>query len=344
MERDAGIISLFKALGYKSSECLRKCKCDELPCPLLTWLVSEIKATCTDVPLPAQSIGGAVLVGELRAVLNEMSCPQNALTSEHLSPPLMYRITEFLVSELLAARMLMNRASHPEETEQNCELKVKDQRKEEHFTVDNEDEHQNISQAEYKTNWKGVNKELTELFHSLGLKKCSQLSDACAEVESRLADFPDGKMPEGLLMTNLNSEQWKQLHEINKALCKDYECRRQMMIKRFDVTLQSFAWGEKGKERNEVLSSIQLFTPSPKSSVSIATLLAAREDQSRISPVKAGPSTAIHKMLMGDVPDRGGRPGEIEPPMPSFTSRRDGGSQYKKRRPGSSGKKKNKQS
>lgn len=50
------------------------------------------------------------------------------------------------------------------------------------------------------------------------------------------------------------------------------------------------------KERNEVLSSIQLFTPSLKSFVSIATLLAAREDQSRISPVKAGPSTAIHKV------------------------------------------------
>lgn len=50
------------------------------------------------------------------------------------------------------------------------------------------------------------------------------------------------------------------------------------------------------------------------------------------------------QMLMGDVPDRGGRPGEIEPPMPSFTSRRDGSNQYKKKRPGSSGKKKNKQS
>lgn len=41
----------------------------------------------------AQSIGGAVLVGELRAVLKEMSCPQNALISEHLSPPLLNRVT-----------------------------------------------------------------------------------------------------------------------------------------------------------------------------------------------------------------------------------------------------------
>lgn len=95
-----------------------------------------------------------------------------------------FQLTEFLVSELLAARMLMYRQSHPEETEQNCELKVKEQRKEENFTEDNEDEHPNMSQAEYKTNWKEVNKELTELFQSLGLKKSSQLSDACAEVMS----------------------------------------------------------------------------------------------------------------------------------------------------------------
>ncbi|MGH0140029.1 UNVERIFIED_CONTAM: hypothetical protein FKN15_010010 [Acipenser sinensis] len=32
-------------------------------------------------------------------------------------------------------------------------------------------------------------------------------------------------------------------------------------------------------------------------------------------------------VLMGSVPDRGGRPGEIEPPMPSWEGRREGGHQ-----------------
>lgn len=121
-----------------------------------------------------------------------------------------------------------------------------------------------------------------------------------------------------------------------------------------------------------MLSSMPAFSPSLKSSVSIAKLLAAREDESRIKPVKAGPSTAVHKVLvtevlqlqcisvwwftqekiskrlflqvlMGSVPDRGGRPGEIEPPMPSFTGRREGGGsqhQQRKRRREYSGKKK----
>ncbi len=50
------------------------------------------------------------------------------------------------------------------------------------------------------------------------------------------------------------------------------------------------------KERSALLSSIKTFIPSLDSSVSIATLLAAREDESRIRPVKAGPSTAVHKV------------------------------------------------
>lgn len=346
MERDTSTVALIKALGYESRECLKNCKCDELPCPLLTWLVSEIRESCTDVP--AKPTGGAVLVRELRDVLKEMSCPQNALVSEHLSPLLLFRVTEYLVSELMAARMLTYRESHPEDAEQNSESKGKEQRKQETVIVGGEEEHQEISQAEEdKTNWKEAKKDLAELFKDLDLKTSCQMSDACAEVETRLKSLPEGEMPEALLKTSLNSEQGKKVHEINRALCSDYECRRQMLIKRFHVTLQSFAWGEKEKERSAVISSMPAFSPSLKSSVSVAKLLAAREDESRIKPVKAGPSTAVHKVLMGSVPDRGGRPGEIEPPMPSFTGRREGGGshhqQRKRRREYSGKKKKNKE-
>ncbi|XP_051976935.1 protein FAM98A-like [Xyrauchen texanus] len=343
MERDIGTIASIKALGYKKSECLSKCTCDELPCPLLTWLVSELRASCPDVP--ARTIGGAVLVGELRQVLKEMSCPQNALTSENFSPLLLCRLTEYLVSELMAAHMLMYREVHPEDAEQKFESKGKEQRKWESLTMDSKDGHQEDSQVEEDiTNWKEFTKNVGGLFHALGLEASSQISDACAEVESRVASLPEGVVPEPLLKTSLNSVQWKTINEIDKALRKDYECRRQMVIKRFYVTLQSFGWGERAQEHNAVLSSMPPFSPSFESSISIAKLLAAREDQSRILPVKAGPSTALHKVLMGSVPDRGGRPGEIEPPMPSFTSRREGASshQYKKNRREYSGKKKKK--
>ncbi|XP_008962922.2 protein FAM98C isoform X2 [Pan paniscus] len=72
---------------------------------------------------------------------------------------------------------------------------------------------------------------------------------------------------------------------------------------------------------------------TPESDISIAHVLAARADLSCLVPatsvaVRRGTCCAINKVLMGNVPDRGGRPNELEPPMPTWRSRReDGGPQ-----------------
>ncbi|XP_055410308.1 protein FAM98C isoform X3 [Bubalus kerabau] len=67
-----------------------------------------------------------------------------------------------------------------------------------------------------------------------------------------------------------------------------------------------------------------------ESDVSIAHVLAARADLSRLVPAtsktaRQGTCCAINKVLMGSVPDRGGRPNELEAPMPSWQSRREDG-------------------
>lgn len=56
---------------------------------LLLLLILCIKCNCAS----ARRVGGAVLVGELREMLKEMSCPQNALISENLCPLLLFRVT-----------------------------------------------------------------------------------------------------------------------------------------------------------------------------------------------------------------------------------------------------------
>lgn len=95
------------------------------------------------------------------------------------------QFTEYLVSELAATRVLMYRESHPEDTEQSCESKGKEQRKWESLNMGNKDEQQEISPAqEDKINLKEVNKDLAELFQTLGLETSSQMSDTCAEVRN----------------------------------------------------------------------------------------------------------------------------------------------------------------
>ncbi|EHB17442.1 Protein FAM98B [Heterocephalus glaber] len=137
-----------------------------------------------------------------------------------------------------------------------------------------------------------------------------------------------------LMLNQVESKE--QLERINDALSSEYECRRRMLMKRLDVTVQSFGWSDRAKVKTDSIARIyqpKRYALSPKTTVTLAHLLAAREDLSKIIRTSSGTSRektacAINKVLMGRVPDRGGRPNEIEPPppeMPPWQKRQEGG-------------------
>ncbi|XP_073082761.1 protein FAM98C isoform X4 [Manis javanica] len=91
-------------------------------------------------------------------------------------------------------------------------------------------------------------------------------------------------------------------------------------------------WAQ-GEVIKAVLTPIQEVL-TPASDVSIAHVLAARADLSHLVPAtskaaRQGTCCAINKVLMGNMPDRGGRPSELEAPMPRWQSRREDGSRQK---------------
>ena len=51
------------------------------------------------------------------------------------------------------------------------------------------------------------------------------------------------------LVPFLCSSLKEKLHNMNTSLCSEYECRRRMLIKRLDVTVQSFGWSDRAKAR-----------------------------------------------------------------------------------------------
>ncbi|XP_010750854.2 protein FAM98B [Larimichthys crocea] len=320
MERSVGTVSAIKALGYpRGSSCLTRCRCDELPCPLLTWLAAELTSVCPELQ-DSDRTGDVLLVGELRDLLSNMFFPVTVLTSEVMGPSILNKVTEFLASELQAARIIKHKELHPEEetTEEESEKEQRVDDPSHELTEEFEDDDPSDKgrrQAEIQAEW-------ILLLHALDMDTSSKFTDVLSEVEMRLARLPCGDMTNPLLNKSLSTEQWMGVKKINKILSEDYQCRRQMMIKRFQVTLESFAWGEKQKERSEALASVPpLSSLAGSTRVSPSLLIAAREDQSFIEPVKAGTSTPVYKTLMGSVPDRGGRPGEIEPPMPEWQGR-----------------------
>ncbi|KAM6912140.1 protein FAM98B [Xenentodon cancila] len=173
--------------------------------------------------------------------------------------------------------------------------------------------------------------ETLELGEPRGQEAAAVFSQVQNKVEKLVKDLPGSA-----LKKPLSSGQWEKLCSINKVLSSEYECRRRMLIKRLDVTVQSFGWSDRAKVR--VDSMARAYQPKrhslrPQSAVGVAELLAAREDICNVVKTSSGSSrnkTAcdVNKILMGRVPDRGGRPSEIEAPppeMPPWQKRQDGG-------------------
>ncbi|XP_040590632.1 protein FAM98C isoform X2 [Mesocricetus auratus] len=127
------------------------------------------------------------------------------------------------------------------------------------------------------------------------------------------------------------------LESLSQSLTEQYRCRRCLLLKRLDLTTSAFHWGDPAEGQGEAMKAV-LFPIrgplTPESDVSVAHVLAARADLSRLVPAtsvaaRQGTSCAINKVLMGDVPDRGGRPDELEAPMPAWKSRREDGGRGK---------------
>nr|XP_031537613.1 protein FAM98C isoform X6 [Vicugna pacos] len=123
------------------------------------------------------------------------------------------------------------------------------------------------------------------------------------------------------------------LESLSQSLRDQYCCRRRLLLKRLDLTTSAFHWSDRAEAQGEAMKAV-LFpireALTPESDVSISHVLAARADLSRLVPAtsktaRQGTCCAINKVLMGSVPDRGGRPNELEPPMPSWQSRREDG-------------------
>ncbi|XP_015274529.1 PREDICTED: protein FAM98C, partial [Gekko japonicus] len=249
---------------------------------------------------------------EMSGLLGELRCPYPSLTTGDVTsrlhtPENCLQLLYFLSSELLAAR-LQARKSPPSP------------------------ERKNRSQEAVR--------ELQGICRALGMPEADPscpvpqlMADIEAKISGLLSTMPPEQMTP-LLKTPLTSEEWKTLEKIHGALRTEYQCRRCMIITRFDVTIESFHWSERAKDRGAAMS--KAFRPlrqslQRESQISLAHLLAARDDLSCITKTSSGASRdktscAINKVLMtGSVPDRGGRPNEIEPPMPVWEKRREGG-------------------
>ncbi|XP_067414146.1 protein FAM98B [Emydura macquarii macquarii] len=321
---ECDILDTLEALGYKGplleEEALHKAVENGLSSQdfseLCVWLSSQIKSLC-DLEESITSTAGEEDVEsfqlEISGFLKEMACPYSTLVSGDIKDRLKkkedcLKLLLFLSTELQALQILHSKqlkGSHLEKNNEICQ-------------------------------------EVQTLCDSLGLSKSSSsdipllLSNVESKIKDLLSKVKNTHVGKPLLTTPLSPDQMERLEKINDVLCSEYECRRRMLMKRLDVTVQSFGWSDRAKIKTDDIARIyqpKRYALSPKSTITLAHLLAAREDLSKIIRTSSGSTRektacAINKVLMGRVPDRGGRPTEIEPPppeMPPWQKRQEGG-------------------
>ncbi|XP_053731200.1 protein FAM98A [Synchiropus splendidus] len=290
---------------------------------LCSWIVAELKLYCrleenvhaTNSPTEAESFQL-----EMSGLLSELACPYSVLTTGDVTRRLLSRsdcllLLSFLVSELEASRMIL--VNKPQKKAQDSGSPVFQELKGICVSLGMSKPPANITMFQF---FSGIEKKLKEA----------------------ISRVPPSHVGEPLMRKPLGPVHMEKMEAINQALVNEYEVRRKMLLKRLDVTVQSFGWSDRAKSRAEKLAKVYQPLRTAllmRSQISVAHLLAARQDFSKILRTSSGKmrektACAINKVLMGRVPDRGGRPCEIEPPppeMPSWQKRQDapqGGGHY----------------
>ena len=108
------------------------------------------------------------------------------------------------------------------------------------------------------------------------------------------------------------------LADISQAMRLDYDVRRAMLLKRLDVTIQSFLWSDKvvGQEDDllnaidPLIEQLKEARPAINPKKIFEATPSLREEQ-EIRVTEASLSSSVKGVIIGSVPDRGGRANEV---------------------------------
>ena len=62
-----------------------------------------------------------------------------------------------------------------------------------------------------------------------------------------ISSLPEDHLGRSMVTQGLSQDQWATLDQINEALTQEYAVRREMLLTRADVTVQSLSWSDKAK-------------------------------------------------------------------------------------------------
>lgn len=96
-----------------------------------------------------------------------------------------------------------------------------------------------------------------------------------------ISNLPNG-LAKSLFNFHLTEKQWERLATINQSLYEDFLLRRELLMTRLDVTIQSFKWADSMKKNNnEITSLYQKYRKQlpVKPTIKLFQILCARESK-----------------------------------------------------------------
>ncbi|XP_039761668.1 protein FAM98A [Pararge aegeria] len=249
---------------------------------------------------------------ELSSFLKELGCPYKKLVTGHMSARLQSKedrilLLDYLVSELMAARMVSI----------DCP-KVKPG-----------------SGMEIVMQESPTAKDLKEILITLKFNKPPPniTPDILfSKLEAKLKDTiqKEGEQLVGKPLYNkaLSEKDWKNLETSFNEMYDEYRLRRETLITRLECTIQSFEWSDRLKSKKDLIQSVyrpKRETMKVKPDVKFSDFLAARTsllqvEKTSSASVRKNTQSEVNKVMIGRVPDRGGRPNEQQPPPPEMPS------------------------
>ncbi|XP_070942704.1 protein FAM98C isoform X3 [Macaca nemestrina] len=225
---------------------------------------------------------------QLGRLLRELHCPDRALcggdgAAALREPGAGLRLLRFLCSELQATRLLRLRSLL--------------------------DPSPRPPLGEGVVEGAGMVQELGLTLQALGLPRpapgtpASQLlQELHAKISELQPSLPPGSL-QPLLSYSLDAPRWEALESLSQSLRDQYRCRRYLLLKRLDLTTSAFHWSDRAEAQGEAMRAVLIpirEVLTPESDISIAHVLAARADLSRLIPatsmaVRRGTCCAINK-------------------------------------------------
>ncbi|XP_050425384.1 protein FAM98A [Adelges cooleyi] len=247
---------------------------------------------------------------EVSSFLKELGCSYSALTTGHVGDRLNSKenkllLLDYLIGELRASRIIKTNSVSKKPNMQVALIESSPSKCLREILIT----------LKYP---KPPNDITTSVLFSKIVKKLQEL----------LKTIPPELIGKPIVRNSFSSKQWEIINNEIELLNEDFTIRRTMLLTRLDVTVQSFQWPDRLKSKIDDLekiyqSKLDLIKALPN--FTISDVISAREDLAIVEKTSStlaiqNTNSSVNKVIIGQVPDRGGRPKEQQAPPPEMPS------------------------